>query len=177
MPVEPTTFCDAGSCNFSDVSNYPSIDSSTLDVVETSSSITGAVSEENWEFTLSGFHWNRMDISTPGIKAGFDNLNNSCKILLIKESTQNTFSEYVISSIRGLSAGTSGSLQSAYQVIVNGNKFILAHIKKDNVVVWAWITQKSSFGYVFTCGGEMHSDSGNEIEEICASTAATFKIK
>jgi hypothetical protein len=47
----------------------------------------------------------------------------------------------------------------------------------NSVSLWLWVSQKDSYGYVFTCGGSVTADSGVAMKDLCNTVGSTFKIK
>jgi hypothetical protein len=95
---------------------------------------------------------------------------------VVKEATNNTYPEYVVSTIRGF-AEADVTIDAIKQVTISGQRFTLAQLNHDDEVVWAWITVKDGSGYGFTCGCEINVDAGAVQRDLCQAMADTFVIK
>lgn len=142
------------------------------------------ITQENWTVTLVGDDWELNEPSIPEIKLSAFSAETNTLVLLIKEPTELTLPGYAISTIRVfLSDGA--TLQSAKQVLIGGQKFILVNMTRSFEIVWAWITVKDGIGYGLTCGSDLSElDAGSNIgqavvsqQKICTDVAESLDIQ
>lgn len=140
--------------------------------------VTKLVAQENWQFTLPGVEWYERESPTPDIKVAIMGSipEHAALILFIKEEVDGGFADYVIGTIRSF-AILEFKIDSVKQLIIDGRKFILVQVSKDNKVLWSWLTVKDNFGYAFTCGAEINVDAGSMQHDLCASIAETVQIQ
>jgi len=135
--------------------------------------VPDTISQENWQFTLTGPGWAPMSANSPDIKVAMKNDDLEMLVFLVKEPTNATYAEYVLGTIRAIRS-QHVNITSASQVVVNGNKFVLVTVKGGSQSLYAWITTKDGFGYAFTCGGTTNVDAG---AAPCEAIASTLQIK
>ncbi len=152
------------------------------DAHETDQSVTDSVTDvstckimsgDTWEFTVSN-GWESKPSSDKSIAAMLFNDSNQELIMLLREAYTGPVEGYVIEAIRGIK-GANAKLVSSKQTEVNGQKFTILESKKGSVTVWAWVTVKNNFGYVFTCGGD--ESQATKHQASCLTVVNTFKIK
>lgn len=131
------------------------------------------LSGEGWEFTVPG-DWQVKSSNDPGILATTYHESDKELIMFLREPYTGPSEGYVLEALRGMK-GAGAKMVSSKQVDLNGTKFTLLESTKDGVTVWAWVTVKSGFGYVFTCGGDQ--DKIDDHRESCFHTAFSLKIK
>lgn len=110
---------------------------------------------------------------TPGLEALFLNKDKHSLILLIKEAFPGTSAEYTLEALRGLK-GAGATLNSAKQVDINGNKFVLIDSSKDGVRMWMWVTVQNGSGFALSCGGPATEDWH---QGICSTVASSLKLQ
>ena len=155
-----TKHCDANVCTFP----------------QSQTEVKTPVSQDNWKFSLIGDGWETIELPSLGIKNVNKNELKNCSLMFIKEPTTDTYSEYVIASIRTFSAQYS-HINEVDQVIINDNNFVKVAINNDSTIVWTWISMKNGFGYGFICGGDVDIDAGNSVHDLCQEIAKTIEIK
>jgi len=134
------------------------------------------ISQENWQFSLSGNDWITTNSSDSPIKTISKNETQKCSVVFIKEPTTNTYSQYVLVSIRALAAQYN-HVNEVDQVVINGNKFVEVIITDNKTIIWSWISVKSGSGYGFICGGDTDVDAGNSVHDLCQEIANSIEIK
>lgn len=165
LPQEPVSECDGGSCPL------------------TNPNIT-VVSEENWTFSLNGSGWVKKDSPSESIKEVLENQSKDTKVLFVKDfakdNAKNDFVVYVLGSLRALvSAGL--QVKQAVPITINGLPFLQARLVRPgtNIVIWAWLTLKDTYGYGLLCGGEVESatDGGLDLSvKTCFEIINTLHI-
>lgn len=162
MAVPFTKNCDASVCSFPLVST----------------DIHTTIHQDNWKFSLIGNGWDTAEFPLFNIKTVNKNEGKNCSISFIKEPTSDTYSQYVIATIRQF-ADQYNHINEIDQVIVNGNKFVKVQISNDTSMVWSWLSVKNGFGYQFNCGGDVDqdADSNNLAHDLCQEVANSVEIK
>jgi len=119
--------------------------------------------------------WVKMDPpqETKGLEALFLNKDKHSLIILIKEPFTGTSAEYTLEALRGLK-GAGATLNSAKQVDINGNKFVLIDSNKDGVRMWMWVTVQNGSGLALSCGGPAAEDWH---QGICTTVASSLKLQ
>jgi len=145
-----------------------SVTDSALDV-----STCKIMSGDTWEFTVPN-GWESKSSSDKSIAAMLFNDSNQELIMLLREDYNGPVEGYIIEAIRGVK-GADAKLISSKQTEVNGVKYTILESKKGPVTVWAWVTVKNNFGYVFTCGGDESEVFKHQAS--CLSVMNTFRIK
>lgn len=126
----------------------------------------------NVEFTLPSSAWQAVE-NTPANVWAFKNATNENLVLLIKETFNGTFEEYVLASIRE-TRDVGAKIESTKQVTINGTKFVLIESSMNHKNVMMWVTWANGFGYTFGCSSP---DSATDRKELCNGIANTFKLK
>jgi len=133
-------------------------------------------SQENWRFTVPGEGWISGKPRIDELKLMAMNENNGAIVILLKESTTDTFAQYVVGTIRDYSVD-GNVISSAKQVVINGNKYVEAQVNTENTIVWSWITVKDGFGYSLGCGGGVNPDGGSSLYDLCQDFAHTIELQ
>ena|SRR5574339_638507 len=158
--------CEGGSCPLpSATPTTPTPPPPPVDTV-----VTGA----GYEVTIpNGWKALTPPEETPGLEFIYMNPDKHNMFLLIKESYPGTSAEYTLEALRGLK-GSGAHLNSAKQVEVNGNKFVLIDSDKNGVRMWMWVTVSNGSGLALSCGGPADEDWH---QGICSTVASSLKLK
>lgn len=131
------------------------------------------LSADNWSLSVPQA-WAKMNTTPvpPEVLVFYGNQATKNLIILVKEPFAGTVSEYALEGLRGLKDG-GAIVNTARQVNINGNSFVLVDSTRAGVRAWMWITAKNSFGYALSCGGPATDTTQ---EDTCTSVANTLKI-
>jgi hypothetical protein len=138
-------------------------------------SVNDVISEDNWQFTLSGSGWTPVKSPDDTIKVIFTNKDNGTIVFFVKDPTQETSAEYIINALRSFKAADT-SILSAKQVIINGTNFVMVTAQGESRKIWTWISVQKGFGYVFTCAVD-NRDAGAADVLRCQDIVDTLQIK
>jgi hypothetical protein len=94
--------------------------------------------------------------------------------MFLKEPYSAAPEGYVIEALRGIK-GAGAKITSSHTAELNGVKYTVIESVKDKVVVWAWVTVKNNYGYVFTCGGDEANTESHH--QSCDKISLTLKVK
>jgi hypothetical protein len=154
--------------------NVPCTDASCSIHLDAGAPTSDVIAEENWQFTLTGDGWASVASPDDTVKVVFVNQALSSVVFFAKDPTQQTSAEYIINALRSFkAAGT--TIQSADQVSINNNKFILVTAQGTDRQIWSWITVKNNFGYILTCAAEDDAEAANQ--QRCQDIANTLQIQ
>lgn len=134
------------------------------------------VSQENWQFDLSGEGWESFEPSNLAEKVIRRNAAQECMVILIKEPTDISFGQYVIESMRGFREG-GATITALKQVVLNDQKFVLMEASLGSDVLMAWSSLKDGFGYTLCCFYAPNADTGNDQHDLCVEIAESLEIK
>lgn len=132
---------------------------------------TVTVKLDNAEFTLPDGGWTQVQ-NPPAHSTAYLNMGKKNIVILVSEDYPGTYEQYVLMALRGIK-DAGATINSAKQVDVNGNKFVLVESSKNGITAWMWVTWKSNHGYGFSCGGPT-SDASQK--DLCSNVAGTLKI-
>jgi hypothetical protein len=138
--------------------------------------IRKTVSQDNWKFSLIGSDWDTTESPLLNTKVVSKNEIKNCLVSFVKEPTTDTYSQYIIATIRAFAAQYN-HINEVSQVVINSNNFIEVQINNDTTVVWSWISVKEGYGYRFTCGSDIDVDAGNLVHNLCQKIANSIEIK
>jgi hypothetical protein len=131
------------------------------------------VSGDGWEFLLPP-DW-KLKVSSDKQVLAMAYLESSKELVMFLREAYSAAPEgYVIEALRGIK-GAGAKILSSKQQELNGVKYTVIESDKDGVIVWAWVTVKNNFGYVFTCGGDELNQESHHIS--CDKIAMTLKVK
>jgi hypothetical protein len=131
------------------------------------------VKQDNWQFSLPGTDWNKDTLCvSSNCPIIYNNKIYNSKVVLSVEDSTNTYSEYIILSLRDL-RGMGATITSSKQVSVNGNQFVLVESSDKVQTYWTWLTLINHKGYDFSCGGPTMD---NTQHDLCFGIANSFKI-
>jgi len=130
------------------------------------------VSQDNWRFDLTDEGWESRESDNPNIKIIKVNDSKQCKLFLLKDQTTDTFSQYVVDTIRGFTENLIRA-DSIRFFQINGNSYIGVLFLDDEEAIWVWMTTKDGFGYTFVCG----CDSNAVGSEVCPAVAESLVIR
>jgi hypothetical protein len=162
--------CEGGSCPLPSATPSTTPPDPPLPPPPTDKVVTGV----GWELTVPA-GWDKLEPPqpTPGLEGLYLNKDKHNLFLLIKEPYAGKSDEYTLEALRGLkSAGA--HLNSAKQVEVNGNKFVLVDSDKNGVRMWLWVTVRNGSGFALSCGGPATEDWH---QGICATVASSLKLQ
>lgn len=150
-------------------------DQSVNDSVDSSvdAAVSKVISGSSWEFTIPT-GWESKKSSDKTVAALLFNEVNQELVMLLHEPYNGPVEGYVIEAIRGMK-DVGAKLISSKQTEINGTKYTLLESKKNSNYVWAWVTVKDGYGYVFTCGGDENELFKHQAS--CLSIVNTFKVK
>lgn len=162
--ITPTdSGCTEASCSIH-------VDSGTTD-------INDIITEDNWQFTLPGEGWKTINSPDDSIRTIFFNEELGSVIFFAKESTTDTYPDYVIGALRAFKSGGM-TVASVKQVSIGGKDFLLITANGNSRIVWAWITVQKGFGYAFSCAVEgTIPDAGASWFNLCNGIANTVDIQ
>jgi hypothetical protein len=176
--ISPGQTCADGGCPWDGSVHVTAEEASVVDAVDSSSvdssSVDRVITGATWEATVPADWESKTDGVDVQTQAVVYHPSDKELIMVLREKYDGVVEGYAIEALRGIK-GAKADVVSAKSTSLNGINFTLIESKKDNVTVWAWVTVKDGFGYVFTCGGDasqldLHRNSCNNI-------ALTFKIK
>lgn len=139
--------------------------------LEAGASVGDTISEENWQFTLTGDGWEPAQSPDDTIKVVFLNRSLKSVVFLAKDPTSQSSSEYIIDALRSFKAA-GAAIQVAKQVNIGGNKFIYVVANSEERQIQTWITVKDKVGYLLTCTGDITA----EPSQFCQDIASTLQI-
>jgi hypothetical protein len=127
-----------------------------------------------WSLTVPP-GWDKVEppAETKGLEVLLLNKDKHNLILVIREAFPGTSAEYTLEALRGLK-GAGATLNSAKQVDINGNKFVLIDSNKDGVRMWMWVTVQNGSGLALSCGGPAIEDWH---QAICSTVASSLKLQ
>lgn len=135
------------------------------------------ISQENWGLLLPPASWEEANtnLNIPQIKLAVKNPEKRCMVILLKEPSPGTLSEYVDSAIR-VAEIANILILAAYHVTINDTKFVLLKMNSKANIIWSWITVKDGVGYNLSCEQQYQMDASSN-QKLCYSIADTFQIK
>lgn len=132
------------------------------------------IAADNWQFTLVGDGWVSIPPPDDTIKVVFTNSALSTVVFFVKDPTKQPSSEYIINALRSFkAAGT--TIQSAKQLTLNGNNFIMVVAQGESRRLWTWITVQKGNGYIFSCAS--NDDTDTTATQRCQDIADSLQIK
>jgi hypothetical protein len=132
---------------------------------------TVVIRNDNLEATLPNDGWKVLDVPEGSFIKAFINPTLKNLVLLSKQADASTYDQFVLGAIRGVK-DSGGTLASAKQVTLNGHKFVVLDVTKNNVQFFMWVTLDNGFGYGFSCGGPVELAP----HDLCFGVANTVKI-
>lgn len=133
------------------------------------------VDGDTWAFIVPG-EWKKLNNVEGGpgeAEVSYMQSDEHQLLSLSKEAFTGTYEEYVLSGIRSLKeAGV--NVQSATQVTLNGNTFVLLETSKGITNAWMWVTVAKGIGYNFSCGG---SGDETKAKSVCTQISKTLEIQ
>jgi len=134
------------------------------------------MSQDNWSLSVPVGDWAEESVPVPEIKLISKSQDQHCLLILAKETTADSFPEYVIGTVRTF-AYKGHTITSIKQVVLHDTKFVLVQVNDDRSTVWDWIAVKDNVGYNFSCGGDIMPDAGASLHNLCQDIANTLVIK
>jgi hypothetical protein len=134
------------------------------------------IAQENWQFTVPGAGWEKVEPANEGIKVVLKNELTKKLVLFVKEPTAETYDRYVVGNMKTVSQAGAPIL-GASNLTMHDEKFAVILAGQGNI--WIWITVKDGFGYVLTCGGAVAADvpTQSALDNMCVFIAKSLQIK
>lgn len=136
--------------------------------------VSDVIAEDNWQFTLTGDGWTPIKSQDDSVKVALQNDQLKMVVFMVKDPTSETPAQYLINTIRTVSAAGLKT-SAAKQVTINGNNFVMLTSSGGNTV-WTWLDVKGGFAYVFGCSSSA-GDGGAEDQQRCQDIANTLQIQ
>lgn len=156
----------------------PSVPDASTNVVDAGTD--GSAVDPNAKETVKGDTWS-LQVPSNGYKTLYPQ-SDILLTVVVEQPVQysialgrelaSTQDEYLIYSIRSLRDSQAQIIGSS-TVTLNGNKFSLLEVSKDNVTIWAWLLVKNNMGYTLSCGGPSYDDL---LKDSCQDVANSLQI-
>jgi hypothetical protein len=139
-------------------------------------------SGDGWQLSLPGDGWVKSEPTpeaAPVVMLMATNEHKQTLVYLIKEPTDDTYSQYVMGALRA-TVSRHVPILAVKSIKIHGQTF--AEVRAGQGNIWFYIAVKDGFGYVLTCGGarpKAPTDAGhdNTLELMCHDLAGSLQIK
>ena len=131
---------------------------------------------DNWQLTLSGSGWQKEQPTNDGIKAAYSNSGKECSVMFIKNETDLSLMDYVISLVVTLK-NFGIDAPEITDIKINDLNAILITARLSGKTMYIWAITKNGFGYGFSCGGAIDSTLVNRELKFCSDMASSIEIK
>ena len=131
---------------------------------------------DNWKLLLSGTGWQKQQPANDGIKAVYSNDEKECLVMFIKNKTDLSLMDYVISMVGTLKNFGIDSPEIT-DIRLNDLNAILITTRLSGKTMYIWAITKNGFGYGFSCGGASDPTLIKQELDFCSDMARTIEIK